>query len=71
MCVWQSQAPRGTAKLTGVAGCAAEAKTVLTGRTRAAAPAAVAPVIILRLESGLDMWLASIINYRLAGEADA
>src|SRR6516162_5198406 len=33
MCVWQSQAPPGTLKLTGVAGCAASANTVVSLRS--------------------------------------
>jgi hypothetical protein len=43
MCVWQSQAPAGTLKLTGVAGCAAAANANLDPRAyrRAAEPAAI------------------------------
>src|SRR6266446_9332516 len=40
MWVWQSQAPAGTSKLTGVAGWAALART---GRARIMTPAAIAP----------------------------
>src|SRR5437773_547372 len=41
MWVWQSQAPAGTSKFTGVAGCEALAKPV---RRCMAAPAAIAPI---------------------------
>src|SRR5712691_12430633 len=41
MWVWQSQAPAGTSKFTGVAGCEALAKPV---RTCMVAPAAIAPI---------------------------
>src|SRR5712692_6387638 len=40
MCVWQSQAPAGTSKFTGVAGCEALARL---GRARMTAPATIAP----------------------------
>src|SRR5579872_930656 len=39
MCVWQSQAPAGMSKFTGIAGCEAFAKPV---RARSNSPAAVA-----------------------------
>src|SRR3989441_147317 len=45
MCVWQSQAPAGTSKFTGVAGWAAFARLVRVGRM---APAANAPIRISR-----------------------
>src|SRR2546426_2093720 len=45
MCVWQSQAPAGTSKFTGVAGWAALARLV---RVRMMAPAATAPIRISR-----------------------
>src|SRR5258707_10271544 len=41
MWVWQSQAPAGTSKFTGVTGCEALAKPV---RTCMVAPAAIAPI---------------------------
>jgi len=43
--VWQSQAPRGTSKLTGVAGCAAMAKLA---RVRSSAPPAMDAAMNLR-----------------------
>ena len=45
MCVWQSQAPPGTLKLTRVAGCAASANTVISLRShrKAASPPAISP----------------------------
>jgi hypothetical protein len=49
--VWQSHAPAGTLKLTGVRGSGALARTVLNGRASAAAPAApMAPAKISRRE---------------------
>ncbi len=45
ICVWQSHAPAGIAKFTGVAGCGAFAKT---GPVRMATPAATVPSIIAR-----------------------
>src|SRR5882672_3605148 len=45
MWVWQSQAPAGTSKFTGVAGCEALAKPV---RRCMVAPAAIAPIRISR-----------------------
>jgi hypothetical protein len=48
MWVWQSQAPAGMSKFTGVDGCEAAAKAV---RLCMAAPAAMVASIILRLVS--------------------
>ena len=45
ICVWQSQAPRGTSKLTGVAGCAALAKLA---PARNSAPPAIDAAMNLR-----------------------
>src|ERR1700688_4736680 len=48
VCTWQSQAPSGTAKFTGVDGCEALARTTLGLHVRAAVPAVIAPNIISR-----------------------
>src|SRR5690349_3063025 len=48
VCTWQSQAPSGTAKFTGVEGCDALAKTAFGLHARAAVPAVTAPSITSR-----------------------
>ncbi len=48
MCVWQSQAPAGTSKFTGVAGWAALARPALA---RISNPPAIVPATNLRLVS--------------------
>src|ERR1700687_5588743 len=53
MCVWQSQAPAGTSKFTGVDGCDAVARAV---RLRMVAPAAIETSRILRLGCPLFRW---------------
>jgi hypothetical protein len=44
MCVWQSHAPGGTSKFTGVCGCDALADADAPGRTNAAVAAAAIPI---------------------------
>src|ERR1700692_2660301 len=48
VCTWQSQAPSGTAKFTGVEGCEALASATHGFHARAAAPAATPPIITSR-----------------------
>src|SRR5258708_38122507 len=69
ICVWQSQAPAGTSKFTGVAGCEAFARTV---RVRIMTPAAIAPIrTSRRVGMGFLLWrnlirCEAISVYRIA-----
>jgi hypothetical protein len=45
VCTWQSQAPSGTAKFTGVDGCEALARTIFGLQAIAAVPAVAAPTM--------------------------
>jgi hypothetical protein len=60
--MWQSHAPAGTAKFTGVLGCEAIAKALSTGRTSAAIPAIPAVIRISRRD-GIDPPIAPQIDF--------
>src|SRR5216110_3067930 len=68
ICVWQSQAPAGTSKFTGVAGCAALAFAKRGPRAAATAPSRISRLLGMTVLSELVATQAAVDGNHGAGD---